>query len=96
MEIVEGEFIVFLDNDDELLLFVLYEVVKVLNVYLELDVIYSDEDKIDVDGNCFDLYFKVDWLFDILMGNNYIFYLGVYWISIVKEFGGFCKGYEGF
>lgn len=95
LEIAEGEFIALLDNDDELPPFALYEVAKVLNVHPELDVIYSDEDKIDADGNRFDPHFKADWSPDTLMGNNYISHLGVYRTSIVKELGGFRKGYEG-
>ena len=91
----EGEFIALLDNDDELPPFALYEVAKVLNVHPELDLIYSDEDKIDADGNRFDPHFKADWSPDTLMGNNYISHLGVYRTSIVKELGGFRKGYEG-
>ena len=58
-------------------------------------MIYSDEDKIDADGNRFDPHFKADWSPDTLMGNNYISHLGVYRTSIVKELGGFRKGYEG-
>ncbi|MBX8934325.1 glycosyltransferase family 2 protein, partial [Enterobacter sp. K62_1] len=95
LEIAEGEFIALLDNDDELPPFALYEVAKVLNVHPELDVIYSDEDKIDADGNRFDPHFKADWSPDTLIGNNYISHLGVYRTSIVKELGGFRKGYEG-
>lgn len=63
----EGEFIALLDNDDELPPFALYEVAKVLNVHPELDLIYSDEDKIDADGNRFDPHFKADWSPDTLM-----------------------------
>ena len=95
LEMAEGEFIALLDNDDELPPFALYEVAKVLNIHPELDLIYSDEDKIDADGNRFDPHFKADWSPDTLMGNNYISHLGVYRTSIVKKFGGFRKGYEG-
>lgn len=84
-----------LDNDDELPPHALFEVVKVLNERPELDVIYSDEDKIDAEGNRFDPHFKADWSPDTLMGNNYISHLSVYRSSIVKSLGGFRKGYEG-
>lgn len=95
LEIATGEFIALLDNDDELPPHALFEVVKVLNERPELDVIYSDEDKIDAEGNRFDPHFKADWSPDTLMGNNYISHLGVYRSSIVKSLGGFRKGYEG-
>lgn len=95
LKIATGEFIALLDNDDELPPHALFEVVKVLNERPELDVIYSDEDKIDAEGNRFDPHFKADWSPDTLMGNNYISHLGVYRSSIVKSLGGFRKGYEG-
>ena len=95
LEIAEGEFMALLDNDDELPVNALFEVVNVLNDRPELDLIYSDEDKIDADGNRFDPHFKADWSPNTLMGNNYISHLGVYRLSIVKELGGFRKGYEG-
>ncbi|WP_411372609.1 MULTISPECIES: glycosyltransferase family 2 protein [Enterococcus] len=95
LELASGEFLALLDNDDELPASALYEVAKVLNERPELDLIYSDEDKIDSDGNRFDPHFKADWSPDTLMGNNYISHLGVYRTSIVKELGGFRKGYEG-
>lgn len=95
LEIATGEFVALLDNDDELSPHALFEVVKVLNERPELDMIYSDEDKIDAEGNRFDPHFKADWSPDTLMGNNYISHLGVYRSSIVKSLGGFRKGYEG-
>nr|WP_156249547.1 glycosyltransferase family 2 protein [Enterococcus faecium] len=95
LEIATGEFIALLDNDDELPPHALFEVVKVLNERPELDVIYSDEDKIDAEGNRFDPHFKADWSPDTLMGNNYISHVSVYRSSIVKSLGGFRKGYEG-
>ena len=95
LEIATGEFVALLDNDDELSPHALFEVVKVLNERSELDMIYSDEDKIDAEGNRFDPHFKADWSPDTLMGNNYISHLGVYRSSIVKSLGGFRKGYEG-
>ena len=95
LEIATGEFVALLDNDDELSPHALFEVVKVLNERSELDMIYSDEDKIDAEGNRFDPHFKADWSPDTLMGNNYISHLSVYRSSIVKSLGGFRKGYEG-
>ncbi|EHV0154437.1 glycosyltransferase family 2 protein [Enterococcus faecalis] len=93
--IATGEFVALLDNDDELAINAFYEVVKVLNENPELDLIYSDEDKIDMDGNRSDPAFKPDWSPDLLLGTNYISHLGVYRRSILEEIGGFRKGYEG-
>ena len=45
-----GDFIVLADHDDTLMPDALYECVKAINADPEYDVIYSDEDKLDMDG----------------------------------------------
>lgn len=95
LEIATGEFVALLDNDDELAPIALYEVVKCLNKNADLDLIYSDEDKIDMAGKRFDPAFKPDWSPDLLLGTNYISHLGVYRRSIMEKIGGFRVGYEG-
>lgn len=44
IEMAEGEYVAFLDHDDELSEFALFEVVSNLNKYGDIDLIYSDED----------------------------------------------------
>ncbi|ALS03197.1 glycosyl transferase family 2 [Enterococcus silesiacus] len=95
LTLATGEFVALLDNDDELPRIAFYEVVKALNENPELDLIYSDEDKIDMEGNRSDPSFKPDWSPDLLLGTNYISHLGVYRRTILEEIGGFRKGYEG-
>ncbi|OTN87989.1 glycosyl transferase, group 2 family protein [Enterococcus sp. 7E2_DIV0204] len=95
LALATGEFVALLDNDDELPRIAFYEVVKALNENAELDLIYSDEDKIDMVGNRSDPAFKPDWSPDLLLGTNYISHLGVYRTTILNEIGGFRKGYEG-
>ncbi|MEI5994931.1 glycosyltransferase family 2 protein [Candidatus Enterococcus mansonii] len=95
LALATGEFVALLDNDDELPRIAFYEVIKALNENPELDLIYSDEDKIDMDGNRSDPSFKPDWSPDLLLGTNYISHLGVYRKTILDEIGGFRKGYEG-
>lgn len=95
LELATGEFVALLDNDDELPRIAFYEVVKALNENQELDLIYSDEDKIDMEGNRSDPSFKPDWSPDLLLGTNYISHLGVYRRTLLNEIGGFRKGYEG-
>ncbi|EOH92739.1 glycosyl transferase, group 2 family protein [Enterococcus haemoperoxidus ATCC BAA-382] len=95
LTLATGEFVALLDNDDELPRIAFYEVVKALNENPELDLLYSDEDKIDMEGNRSDPSFKPDWSPDLLLGTNYISHLGVYRRTILEEIGGFRKGYEG-
>ncbi|MCC8028376.1 MAG: glycosyltransferase [Lachnospiraceae bacterium] len=96
LEAATGEFIAFLDCDDLLVPHALYEVAKVLNKNPDLDFIYSDEDKIDDDGERrFMPHFKSDWSPDTLMANMYTCHLGVYRRTIAMEIGGLRVGYEG-
>ncbi len=95
LELANGEYIVLMDNDDELAPNALYEVVNVINQNPSVTLIYSDEDKIDENGQRFDPHFKPQWSPDLLLNQNYISHLGVYRTDLSKKMGGFKKGYEG-
>lgn len=95
LEIAKGEYVALMDNDDELSPLALIEVVRALNNNSELDLIYSDEDKINQDGKRFAPHFKPEWSPDLILNQNYISHLGVYRTKIAKEIGGFRLGYEG-
>ena len=83
-----GEFIAFLDCDDILAPYALYEVAKILNQNSNLDFIYSDEDKLTEDGKVYHLpFFKPDWSPDTFMSLMYTNHLGVYRTSIAKKIG---------
>ena len=94
LELATGEFILLLDNDDIISPNCLYEVVKVLNRNSNVDLIYSNEDKIEGDKRFFP-YFKPAWNRKILKCDNYISHVGVYRKSIAMQIGGFEKGLEG-
>ncbi len=70
-------------------------VAKAINDNKELQLIYSDEDKLDEEGNRYEPYFKTDWNSDLFYGQNMINHLGVYKLSLVKEIGGFRSQYDG-
>jgi GT2 family glycosyltransferase len=95
IEIATGEFILLLDQDDEIPKHTLFMVAHAINENPEVGIIYSDEDKIDVSGYRHGAYFKSDWNKDLFYGHNMISHLGVYKTSLVKKVGGFRKGYEG-
>ncbi len=95
LELATGEFVALMDNDDELPPQALYEVAAALDAHPELDLIYSDEDKIDDRGVRSDPTFKPDYSPDLLLSTNYISHLGVYRTSIVRAIGGFRPGFEG-
>ncbi|KQX52081.1 glycosyl transferase family 2 [Paenibacillus sp. Root444D2] len=95
LEIANGEFIALLDHDDELTIDALFENVKLLNKHLDADMIYSDEDKISMEGERHSPFFKPDWSPDTLLSQMYTCHLGVYRTSLIKKLGGFRKGFEG-
>lgn len=95
LSIASGEFIGLMDNDDLLTKNALYECVKVLNENPQLDFIYSDEDKMDMDGKRRDPHFKSDYAPDTFLGSNYICHFEIMRKSIVDEIGGFRVGLEG-
>ena len=95
LSLAKGEFIGLLDNDDELSPDALYEVVKLLNQHKNADMIYSDEDHIDMRGQRVKPYFKPDWSLDMFLSNMYTCHLGVYRKSLIDKIGGFRNGYDG-
>lgn len=95
LAMARGEFIALLDHDDELAEHALYHVVVALNENPDLDLLYSDEDKIDAKGRRFGHYFKPDWNPDLFLAQNLINHLGVYRRVIANVISGFREGLEG-
>lgn len=89
-----GDFIALLDHDDELAPFALHEVAKLLNDKRP-DIMYSDEDKIDLKGYRYDPFFKPDWSPDLLLSYMYPGHLGVYRRTLVAKLGGFRDAMSG-
>ena len=90
-----GLYVALLDHDDLLMPNALFEAVKILNKKSKVDLIYSDEDKIDEKGNHIEPFFKPDWSPDYLYSCNYITHLSILKKSLVEEIGGFRQGAEG-
>ncbi len=95
LSLATGEYIGLLDHDDELSPDALYEAVKYLQNNRSADIIYSDEDKIDIKGNRTDPFFKPDWSPDRFLSHMYTCHFGVYRKKIIDEIGGFREGYDG-
>jgi GT2 family glycosyltransferase len=96
LKLANGEFVGFLDHDDMLAPFALYEVVKSLNSNPATDFFFSDEDKITPKGKYrYDPYFKPDWSPDMLLSYNYACHFVVVRKKIIDEIGGFREGFDG-
>jgi GT2 family glycosyltransferase len=95
LEMARGEFIALLDHDDALAPHALFAIVEAIQRRPQIQIIYSDEDKLSPDGRRCDPFFKPDWSADLLYSQNYICHLTLYRRSLVNHVGGFRPGFEG-
>lgn len=91
----KGDFIVLCDHDDLLCENALYEFADAITADDEIDVLYSDEDKIDNAGVLFQPHFKPDYDPDLLASNNYICHLFSVRRTFVEQYGSFSSVYDG-
>lgn len=90
-----GDFIFLMDHDDLITSDALYEVVRVCNEYEDVDVIYSDDDKISMEGKTFAPQFKPDFSPELLLSYMYISHIFVVRKDLYDKVGGCRTGYEG-
>jgi GT2 family glycosyltransferase len=90
-----GDFLVFLDHDDELSPDALGEVALFAAAQPDADFIYSDSDKIDTYGHRYDPEFKPDWSPELLLSYKYFTHLCAVRRSLFDAVGGFRPGFEG-
>ncbi|MBM3488315.1 MAG: glycosyltransferase, partial [Alphaproteobacteria bacterium] len=90
-----GEFVAFLDHDDEITDDALFECVAALNAHPETDVFYSDEDKIDRARRPSEPFFKPDWSPELFRGVMYVGHFLFARRSLVEAVGRFDSAYDG-
>lgn len=90
----DGEYIVLMDNDDEITIDALYEIVKAVNEN-GAEFIYSDEDKIERGGSFSEPHFKADFAIDMFLSQNYISHIGAIKKSVFDLIGGWRDGFNG-
>ncbi|MBM3571397.1 MAG: glycosyltransferase, partial [Alphaproteobacteria bacterium] len=90
-----GEFLAFLDQDDELEADALAEVALHLADHPDCDLLYTDDDKVDSAGRRFDPQFKPAWSPILLLGYSYTSHLLVVRRRLFQALGGFRQGFEG-
>lgn len=109
MEMAEGEWLAFLDHDDILAPDALYEVVAAMGLVKaqaskvrirpaqkEIEIVYTDEDKISEDlKEHFAPHFKSDYNADLLYTNNYISHFFVVNRRIRQTVGDLNPAYDG-
>ncbi|NCC44791.1 MAG: glycosyltransferase, partial [Clostridia bacterium] len=96
IEAATGDYIVFADHDDEVTPHALYECVKALNEDQDIEVLYSDEDKMSMDGHkFFQPHFKPDFNIDLLCTVNYICHLFVVKRELIDRVGMLRREFDG-
>lgn len=94
IKMARGEFVSLFDHDDILWPSALCEIAKALNVNKELNLIYTDEDKI-MDGKHTDPLIKPDWNDELLRNANYITHFTTIRKSVLDKFGYEDSVYDG-
>lgn len=96
MEMATGDFVGLLDHDDTLEPNALYEVAGKICEDDRVDVVYTDEDKINSKGTKhLTPNMKPDFNLDLLRSNNYICHLFVVRRILMEKVGGFRKEFDG-
>lgn len=93
--LAKGEYLLLLDQDDELTEDALAEIALYINNHQDVDIVYSDDDKIDTLGNKFAPQFKPDWSPELLLSFMYFSHVLVIRRSLFNEVGGMRRGFEG-
>lgn len=96
VDMVRGDFIMLCDHDDVVAPDACFEMVKALNESDQVDIVYTDEDKLSMDGaRLYDPHFKSDFNLDLLRSNNYICHIFLVRKSVVEKAGRFRSEYDG-
>ncbi len=90
-----GPFVALLDQDDSLTPDALREVAHVIVATPDVDLVYSDEDKMAADGRLYDATYKPGWSPELLLGTMYVGHLSCYRTAAVVEVGGFRPAFDG-
>jgi len=93
LELARGEWVTFLDHDDVLEPDALFQIVKGLQMHPDVDLIYSDEDKLGDNGFEAPL-FKPDWSPDFFLSYNYVGHLTAARRDLVQKAGGFRSQFD--
>ena len=94
-EFATGHFVAFLDHDDTLDRNALRFVVQAIEDNADVDVLYTDEDKIEADGSRSEPYLKPDWSPEHLLSVMYVLHFTVIRKSLFLELGGLRDAYTG-
>jgi GT2 family glycosyltransferase/glycosyltransferase involved in cell wall biosynthesis len=94
-ELARGQYLVLLDQDDEITADCLFELAQAAATEPAPDMIYSDDDKIDVAGRRYAPQFKPDWSPELLLSYSCFSHVLCLKRSLYAAVGGLRTGLEG-
>lgn len=93
-KLATGDYLILMDNDDEITYDALYEFLRAIKDK-NADVIYSDQEIIDADGNERDPLYKPDWSPELFLSQMYLGHLVGFKRSLFEAVGGFRSEFNG-
>lgn len=90
-----GDWVCFLDHDDELTQDALHWVVDTINQRPQARLIYSDEDKIDDQGNRFEPYFKCEFNYELMLAQNMVCHFMAAQKALLDQVGPLRSDFDG-
>ena len=84
LSLASGDYVALLDHDDELAEHALYRMAQAIVADPSADMLYSDEDKLEPDGQRVRPFFKPDWSPEFFLGCMYTCHLGLYRTALVR------------
>ena len=95
LELATGEFAAFLDHDDEIAPYALFLFVSELQKNKNIDISYSDCDKITESGYRYEPEFKPIWSPELLVSMAYTTHFRIIRKKLIDEVGGLRKEFDG-
>lgn len=95
LSLVNADYIVLLDHDDELPAFALNEVAKSILDNPKSNLFYTDKRTVDHNGETIDILLKPNWSPEMLLSANYVTHLNAIKTSVVREIGGWDPATDG-
>ena len=94
LTLATGGYAAFLDHDDMLAEHALYVMADAIT-RTHAELLYSDEDKIDMHGVRYEPYFKPDWNYDLMLTQNFACHFLVMKRDLLQSLGGLRSGFDG-
>ena len=93
--LANGKYFALMDHDDELTPNALYEIAKAINSDREVEVIYSDQDKLNEKGEIEEPFYKPDWSLELFRSVMYVGHLLVVKSELFRQVNGMDAQFDG-